>query len=257
MKIRNCLPFFILFVIYGFIFTPKAFAQISSQGVAISMPVVGEVFDGAIICSDTSNIYSLCSREYDPNMSGVVAISPSISFDSGTGGTVPVISNGNAYMAVTSVNGPIKKGDYVTSSKTPGVGQLAKKSGYILGTALEDWANTDPGVRGSILVNLSTRPAVLTEGAGNNLMQLVKEGVSGAFESPLAALRYIVAGILVIVSFVFGILHFGKMAKSGVEAIGRNPLAAKTIQMGIVFNVVIAVGIMAIGLGIAYLVLVI
>ena len=62
---------------------------------------------------------------------------------------------------------------------------------------------------------------------------------------------------MVVASFVFGILHFGKMAKSGVEALGRNPLAAKTIQFGILLNVLIAIVIMALGLGIAYLVLII
>jgi F0F1-type ATP synthase membrane subunit c/vacuolar-type H+-ATPase subunit K len=82
------------------------------------------------------------------------------------------------------------------------------------------------------------------------------EGMSGAFESPLAALRYVIAGILVVGSFIFGILHFGRIAKSGVEALGRNPLAAKTIQFGIIMNVMIAIVIMLVGLGIAYIVLV-
>lgn len=232
-------------------------AQANAQGVAISTPVQGETFNGAIICSDTTNIYSLCSREYDSNIFGVVTTNPSVSFDSGVKGSILVGSSGNASVMVTSANGAIKRGDYITTSKIAGVGQLAKKSGYVLGTALEDFSNNDPTAKGTILVNLSPRPAVLTAGAGNNLIQLMTEGFSGAFESPLAALRYIVAGILVIVSVVFGLLHFGKIAKSGVEALGRNPLAAKTIQFGIVLNVLIAIVIMGVGVGIGYVVLVI
>lgn len=231
----------------------------TSQSVAISIPVTGDVREGSIVCTDSieSKVYSPCTREYDSNMTGVVSPTASVSFDDGLPGSVLVTSSGNTHVLVSSINGNIKKGDYVTSSKTPGVGQLAKKSGYVLGTALADYSSDDAQSTGLLLVNLSPRPAVLTAGARNNLMQLIFEGVSGAFESPLAALRYVIAGILVVVSFIFGLLHFGKMAKSGVEALGRNPLAAKTIQFGIMLNVLIAIVIMGIGLGIAYIVLVI
>lgn len=226
------------------------------SGVATSTTISGDYKDGDVVCVDKSNVNKVCTKEYDSNMMGVIVEKPSVSFTSSSGG-VPLISLGNVYTNVTGANGPIRKGDFVTSSTTPGIAQLAKKSGYILGVALEDYSGTDSSQIGKILISVNIRPAVLSGGAGSNLMELIKDGVSGAFESPLSALRYIIAGILVVVSFVFGILHFGKMAKSGVEAIGRNPLAAKTIQLGILFNVLIAIVIMAVGLGIAYLVLII
>lgn len=240
-----------------FVFAPQALAQVNSSGVAISAAVSGETFDGGIVCSDLANLYSSCKKEYDPNMYGVITLTPGLSFDSGQAGSVPVVSAGSVYVVVSSLNGDIKKGDYVTSSKTPGVGQLAKKSGYVLGVALEDYSSPDIQATGKILLNINAKPAVLTAGASANLFQLIKDGVEGAFESPLSALRYIVAGILAVISFVFGFLHFGRMAKSGVEAIGRNPLAAKTIQFGIMLNVLIAIVIVGAGLGIAYIVLVI
>lgn len=240
-----------------FVGANKVWAQDAvGSGVATSTTISGDYKDGNIVCVDKSNVNKVCTKEYDSNMMGVIVEKPSVSFTSSSGG-VPLISLGNVYTNVTGVNGPIRKGDFVTSSTTPGIAQLAKKSGYILGVALEDYSGTDPGQVGKILISVNIRPAVLSGGAGSNLMELIKDGVSGAFESPLSALRYIIAGILVVVSFVFGILHFGKMAKSGVEAIGRNPLAAKTIQLGILFNVLIAIVIMAVGLGIAYLVLII
>lgn len=238
-------------------FSGICFAQVNSSGVATSTLVSGDTFEGEIVCSDTANLYSACTKEYDPNMYGVVTLSPGFTFDSGVSGTVPVVSTGSVYVAVSSVNGNIKKGDYVTSSKTAGVGQLAKKSGYIIGIALEDYSSEDINAIGKILINIDAKPGVLTVGASANLFQLITDGVEGAFESPLSALRYIIAGILVVTCFVFGFLHFGRVAKSGVEAIGRNPLAAKVIQFGIVLNVLIAVVIIGAGLGIAYIVLVI
>lgn len=250
----------IFLVITSFIFfdqTDVCLAQdAAGSGVATSTAVSGSHKDGDLICVDKSNVNSVCSKKYDSNMIGVIVENPSVSFISSNGG-VPVISLGNVYTNVSSVNGAIRRGDFVTSSDIPGAAQLAEKSGYILGVALEDYLNEDINTTGKILVSVNIRPAVLSEGSGNNLLELIKEGVSGAFESPLSALRYLIAGILVVVSFVFGILHFGKMAKSGVEALGRNPLAAKTIQFGILLNVLIAIVIMAVGLGIAYLVLII
>jgi F0F1-type ATP synthase membrane subunit c/vacuolar-type H+-ATPase subunit K len=252
---KKILP--ILFLLtFLFIFVPTASAQINSSGVAISALVTGDTFDGQVVCSGAPDLYVSCSKAYDPNMFGVVTLTPGFSFDSGVVGSVPVVSAGSVYVLVSSVNGDIKKGDYVTSSATPGVGQLAKKSGFVLGIALEDYASSDTNATGKILININAKPAVLTAGAGNNLLQLITEGVSGAFESPLAALRYIVAGVLVLASFLFAILHFGKIAKSGVEALGRNPLAAKSIQFGIVVNIMMAIVIMLAGLGIAYIVLV-
>ena len=235
---------------------PVIAQNIGAIGIGIPAKIWGEVFDGALVCSGNGDFYSLCGREYDPNMFGVVSANPGISFTGGAGET-SVVSAGNIYVAVSSVNGTIKSGDYLTASKTSGVAQLAKRSGYVLGTALEDYADADTGKTGKILAAVNVRPAVLTSGAKNNLLQLIKDGVRGAFESPLSALRYIVAGILAVISFVFGFLHFGRMAKSGVEAIGRNPLAAKTIQFGIMLNVLIAIVIVGAGLGIAYIVLVI
>lgn len=240
------------------VFPTIAKAQIGALGISVPVTVVtGTTFDGAVVCANPGGGYVLCTTLYDSNMYGAVVTNPSVSFTGPLKGTVPVVTWGNVNVSVSSVNGIIKKGDFITSSKTAGVAQLAKKSGYVLGTALEDYTNTDINQKGNILVAIGVKPVVLTAGASNNLIQLINEGISGAFESPLAALRYIVAGVLVIASFFFGILHFGRVAKSGVEALGRNPLAAKTIQFGIIMNVMIAVAIMLAGLGIAYIVLIV
>lgn len=260
MRKKGVITVLNLLFLFGliFLFTARGVSaqDAAGSGVATSTVVSGEYKDGDLVCVDKDNVNITCKKEYDSNMIGVIVENPSVSFTSDSGG-IPVISLGNVYTNVTGANGVIRKGDFVTSSTIPGVAQLAKKSGYVLGVALEDYNVADAAEIGKILISVNIRPAVLTNGAGNNLIELIQEGMSGAFESPLVALRYIVAGILVVVSFVFGVLHFGKMAKSGVEAIGRNPLAAKTIQLGILLNVLIAIVIMAVGLGIAYLVLVI
>ncbi len=252
-KIFYLFPAIILF----FIFSETAAAQISTQGVAISTPVAGDIFEGAVICSDVSNIYNLCSKSYDPKMYGVVAQNPGVVFLSSNINAKPVISFGNAAVAVSTAKGTISKGDYLTSSETPGVAVKADQSGYVLGIALEDYNDSDIKNRGLIQMNIGIRPAALTQGAGNNLIQTIKSGVGGFFDSPISALRYVVAALITITSFAFGFLHFGRMAKSGVEALGRNPLASRTINFGILLNVVIALVLMSVGLGVSYMILVI
>lgn len=231
-------------------------AQNNSSGFAVSIPMTGKnVFDGSIVCSVDSG-YSLCDKSYNPNMYGVVSLSPSIYFDSSKVGSYPVVSNGKAYVMVKGDADTIKVGDYITSSDSPGIGQKAQKSGYVIGTALEEFNETDSSKTKKILVSISVKPAILTQRAGTNLIQMIKEGIDGAFLSPLSALRYVVAGVIVIVSVVFGLVYFGKIAKSGVESIGRNPLAGKRIEMGILINSIATIAIMGVGIIIAYLILV-
>ena len=252
----------ILFVLLFFFFAGASFpgvihSQESSTGVAVSMPVKGDVADGTIICGVQTDINMPCVREYDPNMAGVITENPAVSFVlDDTDGTKTVISSGKAYVAVSTVNGPIKEGDFITSSLIKGVGQKVSKSGYVLGSALENYEETDPTKYGKILVSLAIKPAVLKQGAGLNLFQLIRDGVEGAFESPLSALRYILAAVVVSASFIIGMIHFGRIAKSGVEAVGRNPLAGKMIQAGVLMNIVLTIFVMGAGLLVAYLVLV-
>ena len=62
------------------------------------------------------------------------------------------------------------------------------------------------------------------------------------------------AGIVVLLSFVLGIFSFGRVANTGVEALGRNPLAGRMIQLGIVVNALITVAIIGAGMFIAYVI---
>jgi F0F1-type ATP synthase membrane subunit c/vacuolar-type H+-ATPase subunit K len=52
-----------------------------------------------------------------------------------------------------------------------------------------------------------------------------------------------------------GFVFFGRVVARGVEAMGRNPLAGSLIAVSVVFNLILTVVIMLVGLGIAYLIL--
>lgn len=247
-----------LFVFLLLIFPGIVLAQDNSSAIAISIPVTGDnLFDGAIVCSYETG-YKLCENSYSPNMYGVVSLTPSVYLENDnatSSGQIPVISNGKAYVLVSGGPDPIMKGDYITSSDVAGIGHKAQKSGYVLGTALEDFTETNPDVTKKVLISMSIKPAILSQAAGVNLIQLIREGVDSAFLSPLSALRYILAGVVAAGSVAAGLFYFSRIAKTGVEALGRNPLAKNTIQVGIILNVLLSIGIMAVGLGIGYIIL--
>jgi len=231
-------------------------AMDTSSGIAIFSIVSGEVKDGTVICS-VNQKNELCTLAYDPNMLGVVSLNPAISVGVATpsADTPPVVSTGKAKVLVSDVNGVVEKGDFVTSSTEPGVATKMLKSGYSLGIALEPFTPNVSEHLGYITVSLNIRPTVLTAKANVNLIEMVRQGLESSFLTPLSSLRYLVAGIVVIMTFVYGFSHFGKLAKSGVEAVGRNPLASRAIELSVMLNVGLTVLIMGGGVLIGYLIL--
>lgn len=255
---KNCPTFFIFFALFSlFIVSPHAvFAQKTSIGVAVTLQIPSDVSDGDIICA-TEEGNKPCSIPYDPRMFGVVTLNPAVSLSNKElENGKPVVNSGKAYIRVSSINGVVKAGDYITASDKPGIGMRALKSGFVLGSSLEEYTDENPDNTGLILVSLSIKPTVLTAGALGNLLELIRQGVDAAFLSPLSSLRYILASIVVASSFILGFIYFGKVAKSGVEAIGRNPLAGTTIQFSVLMNVMLMIVIVGMGVGIAYLILI-
>ncbi len=226
-------------------------AQDLSSGLAVTRKVQGEVADGDIVCSDQDSLI-LCSGGYLTNIVGVVTLSPSILMDNlSLTGTAPVLSVGRGSVKVTVANGVIKKGDYITTSDKAGTGQKATKSGYVVGVAQQD-LDTD----GVIPVEIDVRLAVVDVNQRSNLLNTAKDALLAPYLSPVASLRYVLAAIAAAAAFILGFMYFGRVARSGVEAIGRNPLAGRLIQFSIILNLLLTLVIMGSGLAIAYLILV-
>lgn len=231
-------------------------AQEKSSGIARELPIAENVEAGDIICS-TDSSFKKCSLEYQTTIYGVVVDTSVLEI---TGANLPgarkVVADGIATVKVKSVNGNIKKGNFITSSSTAGVGQLATRGGYVLGTALEDYENSDQNAIGRIQILINIHPATGMSKGTSNLLRYIREGLTIPIFEPLESLRYLLASIMVIISFALGLVYFGKSGRSGIEAIGRNPLARKTIQMTIFFNILLTIVIILSGLGIAYLILI-
>ena len=237
------------------VFPQHTYAQIRSSGIAHSVPYEGESASGDIVCRKENN-FRRCDSEYDTEIYGVITTSPSTAFEVNEEDIVLVMSSGVTQVRVSAAAGEINEGDLITSSNQPGVGTKAVRNGYVLGTALESFNPGNDTDTAEILVAINIHPAAGLASARTNLIQVLREGLSVPLFEPLAALRYILAALIVLLAFALGFIYFGRVASSGVEAMGRNPLAARLIRTTVLLHIFITIVIVLVGLGLAYLILI-
>ena len=191
---------------------------------------------GEILCAKKDGIFR-CKTPYDENIIGVLGEKPILVFGKKTTTTLPVISFGEALVKVSTKNGKIEKGDFITSSDKPGVGQKATQSGFVLGKALEDFDKEEGQITVFVnpqYINLSLfqkKPGV------GGIIQEILSGLNLEKNFP-EVLRYIFGIILAGMSFLFGFLFFVRALREGISGISRNPLAKESIQTAMILNLI-------------------
>jgi len=247
---------FFLFTLSIF-FPISIYAQSMGVGTAVSIPIVDKnVKDGNIIAS-TSKGYGLTATAYDSNMYGVYTQSPAIFLQNTNDSQAkPVTISGKVNVLVSSINGNIKKNDFITSSTISGIGQKATRNGMILGTALQDYSNSDQKAAGKIMVAVNPHFNAAFADNKTNVLEVLRNASDPTTLTQATSLRYIIAAGIVLISFAFGFIYFGRVASRGVEALGRNPLAGRSIQLSMILNLTLMIVIVLAGLGIGYLILI-
>lgn len=190
---------------------------------------------------------------FDNKIFGVIQDTPLVVYRSETKGK-PVIRSGVAQVNVTTLNGPIKYGDYITSSSVPGKGQKASESGYTLGMALAaftgEGAEQTDGPNGKVAVGkipIAVR-IEYTELSNPRFAGRLFGFVGTAFLENINdpkqlgnVVRFVAAGLVILLSFTFGFLTFSRSIAKSIEALGRNPLAKSTIQLSMIINIALLV----------------
>jgi hypothetical protein len=259
---KKLLQIIIVVALFGCVYithvSKHSFAQSTvSYGIANNIVITDtNVRSGHIVSSLGTGGFVLSRIPYDRYMVGVVADSPAILIHLGnTQGKYSVVTSGNALVTVSLENGPIKEGDPITTSSQVGIGMKSDKSGYILGNATENFTGEGGVKTKSINVALNIHYQTSEETVQSKLTDIAALSSIALADEPLTVFKYVVAGIVIILSFVLGFLTFGRIAAKGVDALGRNPLAIKRIGFGIGLNVIITVSIIISGIGIATFIL--
>lgn len=230
--------------------------------------------DGDIIGTTNDGLVRT-STPYFNKIFGVVQDNPVIVFRSEDKTQKPVVRDGVGLVSVSNINGAIKKGDFITTSEVPGKGQKASASGYVLGTALEDFnekngQNLDfTGVttgqqsrkltQGKIRVAIRIEYAELTSArSGSRIVDYLSQAIYRNVQDPdkfINMTRYFAAIAIMITSFGVGFFAFSRSVAKGIEAIGRNPLAKNSIRFSIFMNVIMTIMTAILGIGAAILIL--
>lgn len=251
---------FLLCTFYFALFTSTIHAQ--NQGLEVT--AVYEIADTTAIEGDILTVTDKglvqASRSFDNKMFGVIQSQPILVYQNKEIQGKPVVRSGIATVNVTTLNGPIKYGDYITTSSILGKGQKALESGYVLGIALSDFSSsgaeqldTAKGkvALGKIPVAIKIEYAELTNPRFiGRLFGLIANFLLENVNDPQrlgTIIRYMVAGLIVLISFTFGFLTFSRSISKSIEAIGRNPLAKNAIQISMIINIVLLIASAVIG----------
>jgi len=242
--------------------------------------LVGQAFvatnglsSGALVAisSSNSNAVTLATNENVSSLTGVVSSYTGQSTASVGQGQVLVASSGTSYSLVSDINGPITKGNYITASTVAGVGARAIQSGTMVGTAQVNFSGHEPGdisksvkigsiVKtihiGQIPVQLQVGPESLDSGGLDSYIppevQNLADNIAG---HPVAALRLVLAGLLIIIGLVGSSVILYAAVRNSMVSIGRNPLARRYVYRGLLQVMFIVLFLLLLCLGGIYLII--
>lgn len=199
---------------------------------------------------------------------GVVTTSDSSSVTLASGTSqVLVESEGDVEAYVSDISGDIKRGDLLALSSFKGILMKAKEGhvGTVIGVAAEDsdsvgqedathYSYLESGVNKStsivkIRINLNKQASVAGAQAAPSALSKIGESVTGKQVSDIRVLAALIIFILVMIAE--GGIIYGAVT-SAITALGRNPLARKTIRREMTRVIVVAIGVLALGLGAVY-----
>ena len=217
--------------------------QETSEGISsMRISLDDDTIEEGDVISFTDGAYHLSNEEMDEHVVGVVAGSQAVNvINPDAPGGLNITFSGRTFVRVSTINGEIHAGDFIASSAISGIAAKATQYGPVLGIALSDYRETNVRRVEKIPVAMSL---------------ITRTPLTFVGEHPIEALRYLLAFLIAASSIIVGFIYFGKVTRSGVEALGRNPLAARLIQFGIVLNLALTLGIIVGGIVISYLIII-
>src|SRR3989344_8247752 len=224
-----------------------------------------EAWAGDIISSGDNGLVR-ANVSYDNHIFGIIQENPVIVFTEASGSGRVIGRSGDSMVKITDFNGEIKIGDRVTSSPIAGYGMKATQSGYVIGVVTAAPSNTGSLSYQNRQFNAGTAQVALkieyaelsTPRSSIRLLEYIGAAFFRNIQDPervTQAVKAIIAGLIAIISFGIGFFAFSRAISKGVEAIGRNPLAKRAIQVSILIQLVLTIFTTLAGLVGAFIVL--
>lgn len=234
-------------------FSGAIWADFSSISIANTYLIDDKAAVSGDIISNTAKGLFRTNVPYDNSILGVLTDEPVAVFKAESGPERPIATGGVVVVNVVNTNGAIRKGDFVTSSTTPGKGMKATSSGNVLGLALNN------AVGGKVDVSIRLEYAEINSPQSlKRLFDLLGRGLSQSVDDPdkfSQIVRLVAAGLAILLAILLALITFSRSVPKAIEAIGRNPLARNSIYVSLVVSVLIMIVIIAIGIGAAVIVL--
>jgi hypothetical protein len=182
-----------------------------------------------------------------------------------------VATYGKYAVLVNTQNGTIKSGDLITISSIKGMGMKATRNEeYILGKALSGFADNSNAIGhatlddnlktevalGRIMIDISVAKNPTYAGdTVDGVPSFLQKAANAVSDKPITALRlYACLAVMFICVVVAGMIIFSGV-RTGMTAVGRNPLARKSILRNMITMTMMAMVIVIIGLVAVYLLL--
>lgn len=249
---------------------PVAFAQSSasiSQGFTADTT---NVAPGALVSvrQGSTQTIELADTNSAQRLLGVVGTNPLLELSSSTGPKqVQVVINGTTNVLVSDINGPVRGGDRITASPIKGIGMRATASTQVVGVtqgSLDTGKSTTQSVKDrsgkahdvhigqvAMQVSVSFYQAPASSILPPFLLKLA-EAVAG---KPVSVIRVLLSALLLFIATASIFVMLYSSTRSGITSLGRNPLAAKAIQKGLLQSGAAALLILAFTLIAIYLML--
>jgi hypothetical protein len=226
----------------------------------------GQIVSGTLVSlkPHTKDVAQLANTTNADTLLGI-ADSKALVTISQTATEVQVVLNGTTTALVSDINGRVRDGDKITVSPVAGVGMKATKSGQVVGIATSSASGgehrtiTDThGHKHDILV---TRVSLqVTVGhydvPNNSLLPAFLRSISNTIAGrDVDVIRVLLALIVLVLGFASVITIVFSSVRSSITAIGRNPMAAVSVRLGLLEVMLIALLVAVVTLVISYLVL--
>lgn len=238
------------------------FAQLNGVEVTTSFPVADtKAVDGDILIMSNQGLVRTTS-EYDQKLFGVLQKQAVVDYRKIDNPGLPIARTGIALINVTTINGSIYAGDYITSSVIAGKGEKATRPGFVIGTAISS-LEAGKGAQidyqgkkvssGQVAVALRIEYHDIIQGsqAVSRLLGPFGSALFSNIQNPdtfRQMVKYVSAGAAFFASILIGFITFSRSLTKSVEAIGRNPLAKNSIYLTIIFNIVFTLALAVMGI---------